>query len=273
MSFPLGQPVPLRALVRDEDGVLDNATGAALTITLPDGTTTSPVVANPPAVTGTYEVDYTPTVAGLHAVRWAFTGVNASAPPPDSFYVDVQLPPLCSLAEAREQCRVYAVTDDALLQRYLRTASDHCEQQTQVWRRQTLTATKDGGLSALRLRSPVISVTSVTESGVAVPSSGWTLDAVQGLLYRGSATYREWWEAGRQNVAVTYVSGAVDGIVPDPIRQGVLLLTEHLWNTQRGGARTPRSNGGSDWTLPVGFSIPNAVLEQWQPWMPGVMVA
>lgn len=267
MSFPLGQPVPLRALVRDEDGVLDNATGATLTITLPDGTTTSPVVANPPAVTGTYEVDYTPTVPGLHAVYWAFTGVNASAPPPDSFYVDAQLPPLCSLAEAREQCRVYSPDHDALLQRYLRSASDHCEQQTGVWRRQTLTATKDGGLVAVRLRSPVVSVTSVTESGVAVPASGWTLDAVQGLLYRGSTTCGEWWEAGRQNISVIYVSGAAGGIVPDPIRQGVLLLCEHLWATQRGAANLPKKSADVDWSMPVGFTIPSAVVEQWSPWI------
>lgn len=274
MSYALGQPVPLRALVYDSAGSLDDATTVTLTITLPDGTTATPTVTNPPAVTGTYVYDYTPTLAGLHTVRWVFGGTNASAPPVDSFYVDGQaagaaaLPPLVSLAEAREQCRVYATSDDALLQRYIRVASGLCERHTQAWRRQTLSAVKDGGRELVRLRYPIISVTAVTESGTAVASTGYTAVSEHGLLYRGSTTScGQRWAYGRQNVVVTYVAGAADGLVPDEIRQGVLLLTEHLWHTQSGGAGLPRNDGGSDWTLPVGFSIPNAVREHWEPWM------
>jgi hypothetical protein len=269
VSFALGQPVPLRALVYDSAGELDDATTVTLTITLPDGTTATPTVVSPPAVTGTYVYDYTPTMAGLHAVRWVFGGTNASAPAVDGFYVDpITVPPLASLAEAREQCRVYATTDDVLLQRYLRVASSHCERRTRVWRRQTLTATKDGGEPFVQLRRPIISITTVTESGTSVDGTGYTPILEDGQLYRGSSTSCGLrWAWGRQNIAVTYVAGAAAGIVPDEIRQGVLLLVEHLWNTQRGGANVPRNNGGSNWDLPVGFTIPNAVLEQWDPWI------
>lgn len=271
MSYALGQPVPLRALVRDAAGDLDNAETVTLSITLPDGTTVTPTVTNPPVLTGTYVYDYMPTLPGLHTVRWVFTGINSAAPPVDSFYVDLGptgLPPLASLAEAREQCRVYSVDDDALLQRYLRVASGHCERRTQMWRRQILAKTADGGRDLVRLRYPVISITTVTESGYALTADGYTTVLDDGLLYRGPSTGCGWrWATGRQNVAVTYVAGAAAGIVPDEIRQGVLLLTEHLWNTQRGGSRLPRTDGGGDWTLPVGFTIPNAVLEQWDPWI------
>lgn len=267
MSFALGQPVPLRALVYDSTGALDDATGVTLTITLPDGTSATPTVTSPPATTGTYVYDYTPTQAGLHTVRWAFTGTNASAPPVDAFYVDAQtLPPLVSLAEARDQCRIGTTADDPMLQRFLRVASDTCERKTRVWRRQTLTATKDGGRPFLRLRAPIISVTTVTESGATITASGYTIDAERGWLLRGTETSPMLWADGRANVDVTYVAGASDGIVPDPIRQGVLLLTEHLWNSQRGGVGLPR-NEGIDFTLPVGFTIPSAVLQEWSPWI------
>ena len=269
MSSALGQPVPLQPLVRDSAGALANATTAALTITLPDGTTTSLTVANPPAVTGTYIATYAPSMAGLHGIRWLFGGMNAQAPPLDSIYVDQVLPPLVSLAEAREQCRAVSTADDVLLQRYVRVASGHCERRTQVWRRQTLTAVKDGGGTLVRLRYPVISVTSVTESGSLLDAAtGYTPVLDDGLLYRGPSTSCGLrWLAGQQNVTATYVAGAADGLIPDEIRQGVLLLAEHLWNTQRGGSGLPRKDSDSDWSIPAGFSLPNAVLEHWAPWI------
>jgi hypothetical protein len=270
VSYALGQPVTLGPwLVRDSAGALANATTATLTITLPDGTTATPTVTNPPSVTGTYVAAYTPTLPGLYGVRIVFGGTNAQAPPLDSFYVDQVLPPLCSLAEAREQCRAYSTGDDVLLQRYVRVASGHCERRTQVWRRQALATTKDGGSTLVRLRYPIISVTTVTEGGTAVDSAtGYTAVLEDGLLYRGPSTSCGLrWAAGRQNVAVTYVAGAADGLIPDEIRQGVLMLVEHLWNTQRGGSGLPRKNSDSDWSLPAGFTLPNAVRERWEPWI------
>jgi uncharacterized phiE125 gp8 family phage protein len=205
-------------------------------------------------------------MAGLHFARWVFTGTNASAPPIDAFYVDPQtLAPLVSLAEARSQCRIATTDDDPILQRLCRVASDTCEQYTRVWRRQTISVTKDGGSHFLRLRAPIISVTTVVENGATVTSGGYTIDADRGWLLRGSETAPWCWAQGRANIDVTYVAGQSDGIVPDPIRQGVLLLVEHLWNTQRGGGGLPR-NEGADFAMPPGFTLPNAVREEWASW-------
>lgn len=269
MSYALGQPVPLSVFTYDSVGAPANVGMINLAINLPDGTTANPSVTNPPATTGTYSTTYVPTLQGLHGVRWVMSGVNASAPPVDSFYVDgAVLAPLASLAEARQQCRAFSPDDDALLQRYLMVASGQCERRTQVWRRQTLSVIKDGGGRFVRLRRPAISITSVTESGIAVAASGYTLDGDKGWLYRGTSPSCERWAWGPANIAATYVAGAADGLVPDEIRQGVLQLVEHLWNTQRGGSGLPRNAGGSDWTLPAGFTIPNAVREQWSAWIP-----
>jgi hypothetical protein len=267
VSYALGQPVPLRALVRNATGDLANATTVVLTITLPDGTTATPTVTNPPTVTGTYAYDYTPTAPGLFGVQWAFTGTNAAAPPVDSFYVETAALPLVSLAEARDQLRITSTADDAVLQRFLQVASGLCDEHTRVWRRQTLSVVKDGGGRFVRLRRPAISVTSVTESGIAVAASGYTLDGDRGWLYRGDPTSCERWAWGTANVAVTYVAGQADGIIPAPIRDGVMKLTQHLWDSRRGGSGLPRQ-AGVDFTYPTGFAVPNAVLELWRPWMP-----
>jgi hypothetical protein len=254
---------------------LDDAETVTLTITRPDGTTVTPTVTSPPAVTGTYVYDYTPTVQGLHSVRWVFTGWNASAPLVDSFYVESSsLPPLISLAEARGQCRLSSTANDSDLQWMMLVASQMAEDHTQIWRRTTITDTLDGGGQRLQLRAPVASVTTVTESGTAVTASGYTLDRDLGILWRGSTTSRETWEDGRQNIAVTYVAGPSDGVVPATIRQGVRLEVQHLWDSQRGGSPTPRQAGADFAYDPrTGYSIPHAVIELWRSSMPGVLVA
>ncbi len=272
MSYAQGQPVLLSSLVQDAAGVPANATTVTLTITLPDGTTATPTVANPPTVTGTYTHVYVPTQVGLHGVRWAFEGTNASAPLVDSFYVEPGTTvPLISLAEARKQCRLAATADDPEVQRLALVASDICERRTQVWRRTPVTATLDGGGTFLRLRRPVVAVTSVLEDGIAVAASGWVLDGDKGWLYRGTTRTPWCWSPGRQNVIVTYVAGA-PGDIPDAVRQGVRLQIQHLWDSQRGGSGLPRQ-AGADFDIDprTGYSIPNAVLELWRPFMPALV--
>jgi hypothetical protein len=264
VSYALGAVVPLEALVVDSDGDPANATTAALTITLPDGTSSAQSPSNP--ATGTYTCDYTPTSSGLHAVRWTFTGANASAPPLDSFYVeDPTVPPLMSLAEAREWCRVGSDDDDAHLAFIVEAASAMCEERTRAWRRRTITATLDGGVRSLRLIRPIASITSVTEDGTALTSADWILYAGAGRLDRGSSTFPKLWAYGQRNVVVTYVTGQ-SGEVPASVRHGVLLLVQHLWDAHRGGSGLPRL-AGADFSYPTGFALPSAVRELWGPWM------
>lgn len=272
MSYAEGQPVQLSALVRDAAGALGNATDVTLTITLPDGTTSTPGVTNPPATTGTYTYTYVPTTTGLHGVRWVFEGTNASAPLVDSFYVEPGTTvPLISLAEARKQCRLASTADDPEVQRFALVASDICERRTQVWRRTPVTATFDGGRSFLRLRRPVASVASVLEDGIVVAASGWVLDGDKGWLYRGTSRSPWCWSAGRQNVVVSYVAGSA-GDIPDAVRQGVRLQVQHLWDSQRGGSGLPRQSGADFEIDPrTGFTIPNAVLEMWAPHIPAMV--
>lgn len=263
MTYALGQPVPLTIDITDANGAAAAAGAVTLTVTKPDGTSdtyTGGQVANPQL--GRYQVDYVPAATGLHTVRWVVTGANASAPKVDSFYVEAAAPPLVSLADARTHLGLSQTTNDDQLAGYLQTASRLAEDYTgKAWRRTAITKTFDGrSRTTLRLRTPVISVTSVVEDGVTLGSTYYALDAPRGLLYRSGYG---WSSYTPQNVTVTYVAGPSDGLVPESIRHGVLEMVRHLWETQRGRAGMPARGGDSEWSPDQGFSVPRRVQELW----------
>jgi hypothetical protein len=112
----LGSDVPLAINVADQTGAPTNASTITLTITLPDGTTASPAVANPPAVTGQYQCAYQTTQAGRHAVQWATTGPITAYT--DVFDVAEASPPsiisLASIKRALGMAPDYTDDDDEL---------------------------------------------------------------------------------------------------------------------------------------------------------------
>ena len=109
-TYDLGDVVTLTATVRDANGALADAGAITCTITLPDGTTTSPTPTHPS--TGSYTATYTPAVAGRFAVKWLATGANAGAFA-DDFTVVAGVPLLTrSHLEAHLQ-RTIAAADQA----------------------------------------------------------------------------------------------------------------------------------------------------------------
>lgn len=253
----LGDPVPLGVTVRAPDGTPADAGSVTCTVTLPDGTTATPTVAHDG--TGLYSATYTPTLSGLHAVRWVATAPNASAFT-DTFLVTPAVSTVVSMAGLRLHLGVSTSTTDEQLRRIAGVATDLAERYTgRSWRRTPIVETHDGGLCALVLRrTPVASVTSVVESGTTL-ATGWVLDSGAGILYRGTTTSEQAWACGRQNVVITYVAG---GDVPETVRHAVLELARHLWDTQRGGSQLPRQAGaGDDWDPRAGFSMPRRVVE------------
>lgn len=265
MPYALGQPVPLTIQVVDATGVAADATTVTLTVTRPDGTldvltTTGGQVTH--SGVGLYQVDYVPLAAGLYGVRWVATGTNASAPPVDGFYVEPNaLTPLVFLAEAREHLSLTSTERDVQLAGFIQVASGLAERYTgRIWRRQTLTGTFDGGLDLVRLKPPVLSVTSVTEDGSALSAGSYVLDAARGWLYRSGVS--RWSSLAPQNVGVTWIAGPADGLVPEHIRQGVLVQVQHLWETQRGAAPA-RRGPDSEWSPTLSFSVPRRVQELW----------
>jgi hypothetical protein len=219
----------------DQGGVLVNAPTVTLTITLPDGSTVLGSVQNPPATTGKYLYDYTTSVLGLagrYVGRWLFTLAGGKTTSyVEAFDVGASL---VSVDEAMAHLRAVGIitTADDLdqLQWLTFVATDAIERDlARVLVRRTIVETHDGGRWAIVLRQqPVISITSVTETGVTLSSvSGYVLDTFSGVLSRGSWLVPTRFWPGRQNIVVTYVAGETNA---PPIARKVALNTiQGMW--------------------------------------------
>lgn len=273
MAYDLGDVVTVSVNVKDSAGAAANAGAMVLTITAPDGTTSTPSPTNTP--TGVYTATYTPDQVGRHLVRWVATGANAGAYTDVFDVLDPALMPLVSLADVKAHLNIATTADDEELRRTLAVATEMAERHcNRALRRKTVVESYDGDTCALLLRqAPVLSVTTVVENGTTLTATDYTLDAAAGILYRGSATASFEWIDGRQVVTVTYVAGYTDP--PQSAQQAVLELARHLWQTQRGNVALPTLGGVDDYAYAANsgqaWSLPNRVRELLAPLvMPGI---
>lgn len=231
----LGDTLRFSSDLSDGGGVLVNATTVLLTITLPDGTTTPATVTNPPAVTGKYLYDYTVSPAGQsgrYLGQWLFTMAGgATTSYVETFDVGSAV---VTVDEALAHLRANGIitSDDDLeqLQFLAFVATDAIERDLgRAIARRTVVETHNGGGGAIPLkRSPIISVTSVTEGGVALAGSyGYVLDPDSRILYRGSSLVPQSFTWGRQNIVVTYVVGYTS--VPATVRKVALNMIQAAW--------------------------------------------
>jgi hypothetical protein len=238
MALNLGGIIRLTYNVKNSAGTLVNPTTATLTITQPDGTPATPTVTLPPAVTGVLVVDFTPVQAGLHSAHWATT-VPTTADD-DMFVAERAASLLVSVDEAVAHLRAAGViTSDAdreQLQWLCLVASDAVERDLgrKILRR-TATETYDGGTQGFILRStPVVSITTVVESGTTLAGTDYLLNTHTGILYRGNTITQLYWAYGRQNVVVTYVAGYADP--PRVVRDVALATVQELWQSSQQAA-------------------------------------
>jgi uncharacterized phiE125 gp8 family phage protein len=266
MAVDLGEVVTRRVIVRTAAGVATDADSLpSYSVTLPSGSAgIAPTVTH--TATGTYAVDYPTVASGLHYDTFsAIVGGKVVIFGPDAFTVRAASPgPILGLAEARKILNVGSDTSrDELIRDYLDAATELCEDYTgRAFRRRTMSETFSGGKTGVVLSvGPVQSITTVTENGTAVPSTGYLLDAARGVLYRGTTLAPVPWQIGLLNVSVTYVTGS--STVSARIRQAVRVTLMHIWATQQGGAsNAPRravgasvdeydnAGAGAAWSLP-----------------------
>lgn len=281
MAVDVGDVYPLTVEITDATGALANAGAVTLTVTLPDGTTATPGVANPS--TGRYQADYPATMAGRHEVYWVATGANACAHseafdvlPPSAGYVISPDDARKALSSTDAGAAAMRAHDDEL-RLWIAAATGACERHlNEVLARRTITETHwlAHGRPRLALRQgPVISLTSMaTTDGfltwdvVSGPPTGVYLDAETGVL---SAEYGLWF-AG--HLRVVYVAGYQ--VIPPNYLGAVRITLQHLWSSQRGSRGTPRVGGSAmQDTLPVpglGFALPRMAIELLGPGIPGI---
>jgi uncharacterized phiE125 gp8 family phage protein len=168
------------------------------------------------------------------------------------------VPDLITLAEAKSHLNIEGDADDAELTTLIGVASDLVEEYAnRVWRTTTLTEYHDGGTPDIVLgRSPVASITSITDDGGVLDSADYRLTSATGLVHRLHRSFL----GGRQGVTVIYVTGAT---TPSLVKQATKETLRHLWKTQRGtlGGRKPLDGDAPS----AGFSLPNRVIELLEP--------
>lgn len=267
MPFDLGDTVRLTAECRDPDGTLTTAGTVTLTVTLPDGSTVSPVVLAP-ATAGQYVYDYPTTAAGRHAVRWVFTDPGSATT--DVFDVRPEAPALLlSLADAKAQLNITSTRNDEEIRGWLETVTAAVEHFTGITVQRSFTEVhripRRGAPSFALLRTPALEITAATGADV----DSMDLDPSAGVVHHTDGGLF----CGR--VEVTYLAGRDE--VPAPIRDAAKVILQHLWRTQRNTSRGPVPGGGDDFSVtePVpglGYAIPNRALQLMEPYRlpPGV---
>lgn len=254
----LGDPVPITATIRDAAGEPVVPSTAMLTITRPDGTTTSPTIT--PAIPLQY--DFLPASAGLHAFTLRTTGPDTEIT--GSFYVESSPRGLFGIPEVRQQLNLTAGQYDEELRLYIAAATDVIERHVgRAVVPRTVTETQEVCGATMWLNwTPVRSITSLTgTTGGAL--TGYTLDGalgrLTGLRYSGMAT-------------VVYVAGMVE--IPANYRLAARIIVQHLWETKRGGATLSQPSFALEDSVTVsgmGYAVPNRALELLGP--PAPMVA
>lgn len=274
--YDLGDTVTVTASCYNAAGQLANAGTAALTVTLPDGTTDTPAPANPPAVTGQYTHPYVAaTQAGRYTARWLFSGGLPAQAWTDVFDIAPANPvALVELAEAKHFLNIPPANTahDEKLRSLIASVTDVVEDITGVVVRRSFTEVYSGfGEPAILLRRrPVISVTSVSENGVALAASEYSVNSF-GVLTKATSYAAGRWLSGVDNIGVTYVAGR---LAPTPsILDGARDLIRVNFRPVIGGNHSVFDGGRADeagqsqepGSIRLGFFVPNSVMQRLTP--------
>jgi len=259
--------VRLELKVYDLDGILADPDDVAVTVTLPDGTTSNQSGSVVTSGTGVYYLDYEPAQVGNYGVYWVTTGVNAGTLEEGFSVDDLTVFPPVSLTEVKAHLNIGAdnIGSDDEIRAFINAATAAIEQRVGPMTRRTVTETHDGGGKVLLRTYPVISLTTVTDNGITLTSGQYR--ERDGVVTKKSGTSATNFTTGLDGVSVTYQAGRTS--VPADLRQAVLEQVRHMWETQRGQQRGRR--GGDDYTPGAAFNLTIRVKELIAPYeLPGI---
>jgi hypothetical protein len=261
----LGDIIPLSIEIRDDTGVLVNASTVTLSVVQPDGAVITPFVQNPPTVTGQYIADLIPTIPGRYTVRWVSTGPAAAFV--DAFDVrPAQTASILSLNQAKEHLNMSLTSgkDDEELRQWIEITTEVVERHRGevIARRQFTEQLRTRYARAIALNNrPVISVDAISVANGAVVQTidplGWYLDGPLGVI-KGTGLSGD--------VTITYTAGY--RVVPARYIGAAKIILAHLWSTQRVPTLgpTPTLRGGNREEAIIttggeGYAIPHRAVE------------
>lgn len=259
-----------------------------LTVTAPDGTTTTPAV-TVDASTATAEV--VPALAGLYLLLWTVTGAITDAVQ-DQFTAAQSALALISLSDLRDQLNISTTdtTGSAKLRRFIRSGTDVVENICGKLLGQQRTEYFDGNRSSIVLTPRwVQSISTITENlGMTIftlteqpleagnfTQFGYTWDRDTNTIIRRASGITNWFPPGDRNVAVTYKQGISP--LPQDITDATGELIRHWWSHGQQPFRgtfqaTPGDDDGGVVNV-MGYAVPNRVIEMLKPYERGPAVA
>lgn len=257
--YDLGDTVSLAVDVLDENGAQTAPLTVVLTVTLPDGTTTTPLITNPS--TGRYRVDYVPTAAGRYLARWVSTGPSTAFS--DAFDVRPAVPAyIISLADAKAHLNKSTDEADEEIRSWLEVTTEIVEELAgRATARRSVTERRDLPCWADHLVltwAPVLSLTSVasldgtttwTVGNLDVDPTTGIVRVITGPSLSGS-------------LLVTYVAGSQS--IPARYTGAARIILRHLWESQRAGIGGKRTRAGmvdDQMQLVAGYAIPRAAAD------------
>jgi hypothetical protein len=203
-TFDVGDLVPVTWSV-EVDEVPTNGT-VTLTVTAPDGTSSTPSVSNPEV--GSYTATVPAAQAGMYLLRWVSVG---GAVPADEITFDVRRvgSNVIRTSDVRARLNKTLTVDDVEIQEMIDAALAEYEEWVGPLPG-TRTETLSGGQASLILRAPnATAVTALTYTdGTVVDVDDLSLDTATGILHWGYNT-AGWFTAGTRNVTVTYTVGGI----------------------------------------------------------------
>lgn len=221
-----------------------------LTVTLPDGTTTSPSVSGSQPATASVVTSQ----AGRHLLSWAQTGVGRQFSdvldvwPADPHY-------MISLDDGLEAIKANGRTPDSTtrndLALYVAAASYVIEDMVGPAVTRETTYTTTGGRESVVLPAVNVSVVSVVVDGSTWDASTYTVDTTTGIVYAKSGYFPA---TSRGNVVVTYRTGS--GALAANLRLACMEQVRFLWQVAKVGRATAAQDLGY---TPSGFAVPYMV--------------
>jgi hypothetical protein len=289
----VGVQVPLPFTLTDSTGAAQDASGGTgtvvATVTLPDGTTSTPAVTHVGAAgSGQYQALYTTTQAGHHIITWAVAGTTPGSYT-DSFEVQAATDPtIVSLAEAKEILKLSTAQYDLQVQGHNAACTDVIEYYCgPVVQRTIIEELPSHGTEMFLSKPPVLQLLAWTvlpaqfsAQGITLPSppSPMLRTRLYGLEYpltqlhvdneRGIVTHTGGLPFIYCAYAWQYSAGRV--IIPAGIYEAAKVILKHLYAVERGGQAggTQAAYGESETTMtPLGFAIPNRAFEMMRPQM------
>lgn len=261
MPYDLSDSVPIAVDVRDAAGALTDADTVTLTVTLPDGTTETPTVPNPPVTTGLYRYTYLPTQAGRHAWRFVTTTPNTAYQ--DVFVIRASVSPaLLSLADAKAHLNITTTSSDDELREYLESATEIVESYVGPVVRRSHTARVCGDQTSIALpHTQVLEVTAVTvvrDGSTPITLSDLTVDTAAGIVsYKNGSAFPY------GDMDITYTVGRT--YVKANWTLAAKIIVKHNWDTQLGNLPSIQGDSAGYVVTGAGYLVPFRAISLLQP--------